>query len=104
MVEAEALETVTVADGLTTACASQPCLLDGACKNDGACVAGAVRHEGVAKLIAKSPKHMRRVPSGPEVAATETSQLAGTRRGGDKTYTLVPSGSEVQLSRILAAD
>jgi hypothetical protein len=40
LAEAEALETVSVTGGGTTACASQPCLLDGACKNDGACVAG----------------------------------------------------------------
>jgi hypothetical protein len=40
LAEAEALQTVTVAGGATTACASQPCLLDGACQNDGACVAG----------------------------------------------------------------
>jgi Notch-like protein len=39
LAEVEALETVTVSGGGTTACASQPCLLDGACKNGGACIA-----------------------------------------------------------------
>ena len=40
LAEAEVLETVTVTGGGTTACVSQPCLLDGSRKNGGACVAG----------------------------------------------------------------
>jgi hypothetical protein len=40
LAEAEALETVTVMGGGTTACASQPCLLYGACRNGGSCIVG----------------------------------------------------------------
>jgi hypothetical protein len=40
LAEGQALETVATADGTTTACANQPCLLEGACQNGGGCVAG----------------------------------------------------------------
>jgi hypothetical protein len=40
LAETEALETVTVSSGGTTACASHSCLLAGTYRNGGACVVG----------------------------------------------------------------
>ena len=96
---------MAVAGGGTTACASQPCLLNGACQNGGACIAGegpAFRCECVGAFFGD------RCEEAPPCAAGSTQSAGGGRagrgRGGSGSGIYIGSGEQLCLNGGVCSD